>query len=906
MKSLMVIFCSLLAASAVFAETWTWTGRGTWLYNNSSNKDWRDGANWVDSQGVPGTQYPDNTYRPSDGDFLIFDSATYAHCFQAADGGSYGGIVFTNSFGGSYGPQVPIKDGGFVRYAVNKSVENQSYFCPGTFEFYVGKSVYVNSHFQGGTGTIRKTGAGELRLHVGTATFRTRSIELEEGILGVNVVDALTSLSQTLVFDGDGVTLDMKNKSQTMTAALVETPGIAGHQITASDNACLTLVGNQSDTTFSGKIAGKASVCWNPDDGTKTLTLAGGACDTTGTLIVSNGVLVLAEGTTFPQAKYAVEGGRIRFLAKTALASGSVTVDGQVVDDGIYTGSGALGRPVDWLDGETIVVIGVGGETGATVEATWMGTGDLSTVANWKDASELPPLGEGSVKMKVAGGNSATVDQTHWIRGVEIGSDVTAFGFTGSSPLWLGSLGLATPGVGGTYTMGASLGLTASQTWTVGAGDTLNLTVELQTLAPGTVTVVGGGTVNANVSQPDLANDFYFNGGTVRVNADGGLGTGETVVNLTNAVLDLQAERYDGAITLTGLGTTGEKALGPQTSKDYVFNGCFTRRVDGVSVSPASGKTWTFAGGLVLGPSTTHNFKGAGGTVVITNAPLKGGYSSRVNFRNGSRTHLYTVGNDINSAQQGWIVDQGTTLYTHVPYAVNGGHFNIAGNQGSLGTWDLCGCDQKVDSIQCGRGNNVTSGLTIGEYWKKSTQPGTIVSERPALLHDASTSYRINPSSQSSPSSTNWAYFVGQAGISKDGSYKGLWLNQTCMSSGTVQVTKGKLYFSKRYVDAQGNDYGTGSWPNAAKAVAKGTGTLVFEHAQAIGKETAVEISETGKVELPAGVNQRCGSLAIDGVAKPSGTYGSSASAAQVKDDAHFAGSGVLVVGKLGMYIIFR
>ena len=755
-------------------------------------------------------------------------------------------------------------------------------------------------------GNCVKTGAGIYQVVANEDKTSFGTFEIQEGTVQMGETNLLSLGSTAFRFTGPNTVLDLNGKWQILNCPLEMTPEATDVRITSASPAVLKLNGNQPDTIFTGKIAGKASVCWNPDDGTKTLTLVGGACDTTGTLIVSNGVLVLAEGTTFPQAKYAVEGGRIRFLAKTALASGSVTVDGQVVNDGIYTGSGALGRPVDWLDGETIVVIGVGGETGATVEATWIGTGDLSTVANWKDASELPPLGEGSVKMKVAGGNSATVDQTHWIRGVEIGSDVTAFGFTGSSPLWLGSLGLATPGVGGTYTMGASLGLTASQTWTVGAGDTLNLTAEFQTLAPGTVTVVGGGTVNANVSQPDLANDFYFNGGTVRVNADGGLGTGETVVNLTNAVLDLQAGCYDGAITLTGLGTTGEKALGPQTSKDYVFNGCFTRRVDGVSVSPASGKTWTFAGGLVLGPSTTHNFKGAGGTVVITNSPLKGGYSSRVNFRNGSRTHLYAVGNDINSAQQGWIVDQGTTLYTHVPYAVNGGHFNIAGNQGSLGTWDLCGCDQKVDSIQCGRGNNVTSGLAIGEYWKKSTQPGTIVSERPALLHDASRDYRVNPSSQSSPSSTNWAYFVGQAGISKDGSYKGLWLNQTCMSSGTVQVTKGKLYFSKRYVDAQGNDYGTGSWPNAAKAVAKGTGTLVFEHAQAIGKETAVEISETGKVELPSGVNQRCGSLAIDGVAKPSGTYGSSASVAQNKDDTHFAGSGVLVVGKLGLYVIFR
>ena len=127
---------------------------------------------------------------------------------------------------------------------------------------------------------------------------------------------------------------------------------------------------------------------------------------------------------------------------------------------------------------------------------------------------------------------------------------------------------------------------------------------------------------------------------------------------------------------------------------------------------------------------------------------------------------------------------------------------------------------------------------------------------------------------------------------------------QECCSSGMVQVTQGELYIAKRFVDGAGNDYGQGSWPNASKAVAKGTGTLVFQHSACIGKRTDVEISEGGKLRLEAGVQQVCHDLYLpDGnggmVKQPLGTWGSSASGAYYKNDTYFSGSGILwTVGK--------
>ena len=54
----------------------------------------------------------------------------------------------------------------------------------------------------------------------------------------------------------------------------------------------------------------------------------------------------------------------------------------------------------------------------------------------------------------------------------------------------------------------------------------------------------------------------------------------------------------------------------------------------------------------------------------------------------------------------------------------------------------------------------------------------------------------------------------------------------------------------------------------------------------------------SGKLELPAGKTETCRMLFIgDGeTSMPRGTYGSSASAAEFVDDAHFIGTGVLAV----------
>ena len=72
-------------------------------------------------------------------------------------------------------------------------------------------------------------------------------------------------------------------------------------------------------------------------------------------------------------------------------------------------------------------------------------------------------------------------------------------------------------------------------------------------------------------------------------------------------------------------------------------------------------------------------------------------------------------------------------------------------------------------------------------------------------------------------------------------------------------------------------------------------GKLVITANASFDRHVDVSV-DGGKVDLAEGVTMKCGWLYLDGKTEPEqpGTYGSSQSAAQFKDDEHFSGTGVL------------
>jgi autotransporter-associated beta strand protein len=73
-------------------------------------------------------------------------------------------------------------------------------------------------------------------------------------------------------------------------------------------------------------------------------------------------------------------------------------------------------------------------------------------------------------------------------------------------------------------------------------------------------------------------------------------------------------------------------------------------------------------------------------------------------------------------------------------------------------------------------------------------------------------------------------------------------------------------------------------------------GTLALASSAALPKATALAIYAGARLSLAAGVDQKVRQLTLGGQPMPTGTYGSTASSAEHKDDAYFAGTGILTV----------
>ena len=104
-------------------------------------------------------------------------------------------------------------------------------------------------------------------------------------------------------------------------------------------------------------------------------------------------------------------------------------------------------------------------------------------------------------------------------------------------------------------------------------------------------------------------------------------------------------------------------------------------------------------------------------------------------------------------------------------------------------------------------------------------------------------------------------------------------------STGSVEVTEGRFAFLP-----------AGSWLNAPEIRASGTGVLEINTSTTFTRPDAF-ISDSAKFDIADGVMQHVHNLCLEG--KPvsdSGTYGSSSSPAQHKNDKHFSGTGVIAV----------
>lgn len=765
------------------------------------------------------------------------------------------------------------------------------------------------------------------------ADLRNLAVRLRGGTFVNHTTNTLPGVR--LVFDSDNPDLRVKiGKASSIywtwgirDGAIEESDAVANtaHGFTSEDDTrtqSLTLCGTPrvNPMRFTGTFYRRAGLVWNPDAADAAFVFAKAVSPTTGELLVSNGVVRLVEGASFTAlsrldvaagAQFVVEtgaGGGFQVRTATLAAGAKIVVGkGVILTFGVVTFDGAALAPgfhtaatdPDWLAGEGLVYVPGADEPETPATATWTGGGAdtlLATDANWEGAVAPDFATGGLTATFAAGGDRATFTGNDLLRfaGLVFTKPFTldaAADAAGRVLLGAGGVQTADADDARTYGLGWPLVAVAPQTWYAAANATLRWTAPLAGLATADRILVDGPGTHEFRAANTFPNDMTITNGTVRFAGDGAMGaaSGTTDVDLRRVKL-----RFGGGVNMRPLvyyrgdgekpepNTVAVEAGTTNRFEGYVGHTVVNGHYATLNVTLERDAELVFAGATGLNYVNFRTADGAPAHLVVTNTPLT------VNDRfclysKGLTVDLWNAKNKVSGNTSFWSAGR---LRTRVPYALdalarNGQATRVMMETADF-TLDLCGNDQALGVLQ---------GVA-----------GTVTSDAPAFLHLAQNhipaTWDNGDLKVPYVGITNKVAFTGRAGISLDdvgwvANFPHV-LTATSCSSGTVQVTRGRLTLAAP----------NGAWTNAVAAVVKG-GTLVLEHGGAIGRQTDVFVEGDGVLELAAGVTQKCHDLYFDGVRQPTGTWGSSASGATRKNDARFAGTGVLNVLSDGRGLAF-
>ena len=125
--------------------------------------------------------------------------------------------------------------------------------------------------------------------------------------------------------------------------------------------------------------------------------------------------------------------------------------------------------------------------------------------------------------------------------------------------------------------------------------------------------------------------------------------------------------------------------------------------------------------------------------------------------------------------------------------------------------------------------------------------------------------------------------------------------NNLSGTSGSLQVASGEIRFTH-----------DSAWTNVFEVAVSGTGVLTFERCRrpetrrTFAKTSVWRLSDSGKVKLLAGIQQRASELWVDGAKMPDGIYTHASAPAELKAHLDAGSSGAFIVGDLGFSVIIR
>ena len=409
----------------------------------------------------------------------------------------------------------------------------------------------------------------------------------------------------------------------------------------------------------------------------------------------------------------------------------------------------------------------------------------------------------------------------------------------------------------------------------------------------GGLNVTGGGSIDSSNTYTGATTisdtTGWYGQNQLFVNNANALGAASGDLTISGGYVNLQTNTITRSGNLTISGGSLENGAISKSGSDYDIQGGSV----GAVLAGTAGLTKSGSATAALGGANTYS----GNTTI-----------------NGGTLSVYTAGG-LGEAAGAVTVNTGATLYTYSgltisrtgDVTVNGG--NLTTDNNNFGTISVSGGNfiannAAVLAVKLAG----TAGLTVGGtgetyLWTDSSYTGaTVISSGQLTLGGVgaiSSQSRLQIDSGAAVNLTGLyaanninRTFAGLTGAGVlDGAGGTVTINKTSGSdtfSGSVQGAQGLIKDGAGTLILAGANTYTGNTTVAA-------GTLTLAGGAAIPDTNTLIISGSGKVNLSA--NETVSALVLGVTPQANNTYGSTSSAANIKNDTYFSGTGVLTVG---------
>ena len=727
-----------------------------------------------------------------------------------------------------------------------------------------------------------------------------------------------------------------------------------GYMIMSSRPTTLTILGESTSRKVGCRIQDEITVVLDAAGYPGFVqTITNRTCTTTGDLIISNGTLRLAGSTSFPNVPSLTigAGGTLDLQTDAMLLLASVTnfiLYGKFLATTAQS-CGLSGNEVDLTFGENaelhlkedevLMVKSLKiGESSVAADryvapdarlpqlksgtlivpkgdvpssASWTGgadTDDISLAANWSDPNASTV--EGSMgAIFASAGDHAVVQGTASLANLTFTPAPGCSGFTfdaSGDAAMLESFGSAVSFAGpATNVFNVPVKIAQSQNWTFSGSPVVRFTEDFYSTV-GIINMSGAGdvffskpvesaygfSVSQNTRLHVIGTTFTLSGfATLPQPSNGGAytftlnGNNSTQLVLSNATV-----RMPVFMASTTLGTAPIVAAPASTN---IFEGSIYLNSNYTGFDIPEGSEIILKGGFKSTAASPRMTKTAG-TVRIQDTPVSAPYALGWNQQRGTlivetsnNTFLYLTTGHQPAANDKPVIDlrvsQAVTngCMVNAPKYVNNKNFVPCTASGYKALIEFNATTQRVDSLV---------GYSLGTFHgaegsllevTKQVRTGFV----DLLEEDFYVASEIS----------------GALSLKMSGTGDLVLTNRAFSSTGDLEVVSGTLTLREN-----------ATWLNGSNVTVRGSGTLRLDAGGRFGKHVEMHLGADGdswSIAMPNGGMQRVAALyADDGTLLPSGFYGAAGvpGVTQTRYSAHFTGTGILKVGKLGTRILFR